>query len=63
MAVSDIDFEGTNIQGNDGKTSNNPDVPTNKEDVTNLGGNDVDDITGKDSGEPNPDNTENLRKR
>lgn len=59
MAVSDIDFEGTNVQGNDGNTDNNPDVPTNKEDVTNLGGNDVDDITGKDSGEPNPDNTGN----
>ena len=57
MAVSDIDFEGTNIQGNNGNTDNNPDVPTNKEDVTNLGGDDVDDITGKDSGEPNPDNT------
>ena len=57
MAVSDIDFEGTNIQGNNGNTDNNPDVPTNKEDVTNLGGNDVDDITGKDGGEPNPDNT------
>ena len=57
MAVSDIDFEGTNVQGNNGNTDNNPDVPTNKEDVTNLGGNDVDDITGKDSGEPNPDNT------
>ena len=57
MAVSDIDFEGTNIQGNNGNTDNNPDVPTNKEDVTNLGGNDVDDITGKDSEEPNPDNT------
>ena len=57
MAVSDIDFEGTNVQGNNGNTDNNPDVSTNKEDVTNLGGNDVDDITGKDSGEPNPDNT------
>lgn len=59
MAVSDIDFEGTNVQGNNDNTDNNPDVSTNKEDVTNLGGNDVDDITGKDSGEPNPDNTEN----
>lgn len=59
MAVSDIDFEGTNIQGNSGNTGNNPDVPINKEDVTNLGGNDVDDITGKDSGEPAPDNTGN----
>ena len=58
MAVSDIDFEGTNVQGNNGNTDNNPDVSTNKEDVTNLGGNDVDDITGKDSGEPNSDNTE-----
>ena len=57
MAVSDIDFEGTNVQGNNGNTDNNPDVSTNKEDVTNLGGNDVDDITDKDSGEPNPDNT------
>ena len=57
MAVSDIDFEGTNVQGNNDNTDNNPDVPTNKEDVTNLGGDDVDDITGKDSGEPNPDNT------
>ena len=59
MAVSDIDFEGTNVQGNNGNTDNNPDVSTNKEDVTNLGGNDVDDITDKSSGEPNPDNTEN----
>lgn len=59
MAVSDIDFEGTNVQGNNGNTDNNPDVPTNKEDVTNLGGNDVDDITDKDSEEPNPDNTGN----
>ena len=59
MAVSDIDFEGTNVQGNNGNTDNNPDVPTNKEDVTNLGGNDVDDITDKNSEEPNPDNTEN----
>ena len=57
MAVSNIDFEGTNVQGNNGNTDNNPDVSTNKEDVTNLGGNDVDDITDKDSGEPNPDNT------
>ena len=57
MAVSDIDFEGTNVQGNNGNTDNNPDVPTNKEDVTNLGGNDVDDITDKNSEEPNPDNT------
>ena len=57
MAVSDIDFEGTNIQGNDGNAGNNSDVSTNKEDVTNLGGNDVDDITNKDSEEPNPDNT------
>lgn len=59
MAVSDIDFEGTNVQGNNANTDNNPDVSTNKEDVTNLGGNDIDDITGKDSEEPNPDNTEN----
>ena len=59
MAVSDIDFEGTNVQGNDGNTGNNSDVSTNKEDVTNLGGNDVDDITNKDSGELNSDNTEN----
>ena len=57
MAVSDIDFEGTNVQGNNGNTDNNPDVSTNKEDVTNLGGDDVDDITGKDSEEHNPDNT------
>ena len=57
MAVSDIDFEGTNVQGNNGNTDNNPDVPTNKEDVTNLGGDDVDDITDKNSGEPNPDDT------
>ena len=57
MAVSDIDFEGTNVQGNNGNTDNNPDVPTNKEDVTNLGGNDVDDITDKNSEEANPDNT------
>ncbi|MGN1299837.1 MAG: hypothetical protein ACI4VC_00605 [Clostridia bacterium] len=57
MAVSDIDFEGTNVQGNNGNTDNNPDVSTNKEDVTNLGGNDVDDITDKNSEEPNPDNT------
>lgn len=57
MAVSDIDFEGTNVQGNNGNTDNNPDVSTNKEDVTNLGGNDVDDITVKDGEEPNPDNT------
>lgn len=59
MAVSDIDFEGTNVQGNNGNTDNNPDVSTNKEDVTNLGGDDVDDITGKDSEDPNPDNTGN----
>lgn len=59
MAVSDIDFEGTNVQGNNGNTDNNPDVSTNKEDVTNLGGNDVDDITDKNSEEPNPDNTGN----
>lgn len=59
MAVSDIDFEGTNVQGNNGNTDNNPDVPTNKEDVTNLGGNDVDDITDKNGEEPNPDNTGN----
>ena len=59
MAVSDIDFEGTNVQGNDGNTGNNSDVSTNKEDVTNLGGNDVDDITNKDSGEPNNNNTDN----
>ena len=59
MAVSDIDFEGTNVQGNNGNTETNPDVPTNKEDVTNLGGNDVDDITGKNGGEPSPNNTGN----
>lgn len=59
MAVSDIDFEGTNVQGNNGNTENKPDVSTNKEDVTNFGGNDVDDITGKDSEESNPDNTGN----
>lgn len=59
MAVSDIDFEGTNVQGNNGNTDNNPDVPTNKEDVTNLGGDDVDDITGKDSKELDSDNTGN----
>ena len=59
MAVSDIDFEGTNVQGNDGNNGNNSDVSTNKEDVTNLGGNDVDDITNKDSGELDSDNTEN----
>ena len=59
MAVSDIDFEGTNVQGNNGNTDNNPDVSTNKEDVTNLGGNDVDDITGKNSEELDPDNTDN----
>lgn len=57
MAVSDIDFEGTNVQGNNGNTDNNPDVSTNKEDVTNLGGNDIDDITVKDGEEHNPDNT------
>lgn len=57
MAVSDIDFEGTNVQENNGNTDNNLDVPTNKEDVTNLSGNDVDDITDKNSGELNPDNT------
>ena len=59
MAVSDIDFEGTNVQGNNGNTETNPDVPTNKEDVTNLGGDDVDDITGKNGGEPGPNNTGN----
>lgn len=59
MAVSDIDFEGTNVQGNNGNTEPNPDVPTNKEDVTNLGGDDVDDITGKNGGEPGPNNTGN----
>lgn len=59
MAVSDIDFEGTNVQGNNGNTDNNPDVSTNKEDVTNLGGDDVDDITDKNGEEPNPDNTGN----
>lgn len=59
MAVSDIDFEGTNVQGNNGNTDNNSDVSTNKEDVTNLGGDDVDDITDKDSEEHNSDNTGN----
>ena len=59
MAVSDIDFEGTNVQGNNGNTETNPDVPTNKEDVTNLGGDDVDDITGKNGSEPGPNNTGN----
>ena len=59
MAVSDIDFEGTNVQGNNGNTETNPDVPTNKEDVTNLGGDDVDDITGKNGGEPGSNNTGN----
>lgn len=55
MAVTDIDFEGTNIQGNEGGTNPNPDVPTNKDDVTHLNGNDVDDITG--NGEGNQDTT------
>ena len=59
MAVSDIDFEGTNVQGNNGNTETNPDVPTNKEDVTNLGGDDVDDITGKNGSEPGHNNTGN----
>lgn len=51
MAVTDIDFEGTNVQGNEGLTDPNPDVSTNKDDVTHLNGNDVDDITG--NGESN----------
>lgn len=55
MAVTDIDFEGTNVQGNEGGTNPNPDVPTNKDDVTHLNGNDVDDITG--NGEGNQDTT------
>ena len=59
MAVSDIDFEGTNVQRNNGNTEPNPDVPTNKEDVTNLGGDDVDDINAKNGSEPGSNNTGN----
>ena len=55
MAVTDIDFEGTNIQGNEGVINSNPDVHTNKEDVTHLDGNDVDDITS--NGDGNQDTT------
>lgn len=55
MAVTDIDFEGTNIQEGNGGTNTNPDVSTNKDDVTHLNGNDVDDITG--NGDGNQDTT------
>ena len=60
MAVADIDFEGTNVQENN--TGINPDsnVPTNKEEeVTNLGGNDVDDITNSESNNQENNNNSN----
>ena len=57
MAVSDIDFEGTDNQGNEAGNNSNPDVSTNKEDVTNFGGNEVDDITNNPGSDTNPDNT------
>ena len=59
MAVSDIDFEGTGNQGNEAGNNSNPDVSTNKEDVTNFGGNEVDDITNNPGSDTTPDNTGN----
>lgn len=53
MAVSDIDFEGTNVSNSEDtnaqQNENNNASVTNQEDVTNLNGNDTDDITGKDN--------------
>lgn len=45
MAVQDIDFEGTNEAGGNVNNNTNTDVSDNKDDVTHLNGNDVDDIT------------------
>lgn len=45
MAISNIDFEGTDNQGIGSTQEQKTEVSTNKEDVTNLSGNDVDDIS------------------
>ena len=45
MALQDIDFEGTNVQGQESVDDSKSNVLDNKEDVTHLDGNDVDDIT------------------
>lgn len=59
MAITDIDFEGTNAQGNTNETGSNPDVSVNKEDVTHLNGSDVVDITESNNTTQETDTTSN----
>lgn len=57
MAITDIDFEGTNNQGGVVNNPTNTDEPIKQEDVTNLGGKDVDDITNGTTNNTNPQDT------
>ncbi len=61
MPIADIDFEGTDIQGQSSGSVQNADDSTNttskEEDVTHFSGNDVDDITNNGNG-----NTTNTTK-
>ena len=60
MAIQDIDFEGTNNQGDNSNKETNTDAPIKQDDVTNLGGNDVDDITNQTTDDSNKDTTTNT---
>ena len=52
MAVQDIDFEGTDNQGQGSDTGTKPTNEGNNDDVTNLGGDDVEDVNDKGGGDP-----------
>lgn len=59
MAVQDIDFEGAENTGGNSNNITNTDASDNKDDVTNLNGDDVEDITnGSTDNKDKPDNTD-----
>lgn len=61
MALQDIDFEGSTNQGGNTVNINTSNEPVKQEDVTNLGGNDVDDITNTASTGTNNATTSNVK--
>lgn len=64
MANTDIDFEGTGIQGQSSNTvtdtSDKTDVTNTQDDVTNLNGGGIEDVTGKDGNSDKGDNADDT---
>lgn len=64
MANTDIDFEGTGIQGHSSDavtdTSDKNDVTNTQDDVTNLNGGGAEDVTGKDGNSDKETNTDDT---